>query len=205
MERQGHLAQNAVWYLIRRSMLTTLPPSFSALRSHVLSLYTSLKERIASLAILQGTPKSVFSILLSWTFVLPPDVEGSLVSCDLCRCEAGLSSFIQGRAQLQERSSCSKPQLTGQIRLRAGLRRAEVEHNQQLLLDRLCRLFPRPCAQKQAVSLLFVGLVSVAVHWDNGWLQHCVTTVPPPLLHKHPTSWHCPHDGIVFTYNINIY
>lgn len=114
-----------------------LSPQVSLHSSLMLYLFTHhQKKKTARLAILQATPKSVFSILLSWTFALPPDVEGSLVSCDLCRCEAGVSGFIQGHAQLQERSRPSKPQLTGWIWLRAGLRRAAVEHSQPLL-DRL--------------------------------------------------------------------
>lgn len=114
-----------------------LSPQASLHSSLMFYLFTHhQKKKTASLEILQATPKSAFSILLSWTFALPPDVEGSLVSCDLCRCEAGLSGFIQGHAQLQERSGPSKPQLTGWIRPRAGLGRAAVEHS-QLLLDRL--------------------------------------------------------------------
>lgn len=190
---------------IGRNMFTISPSSLSALRSHVLSLYTLLKERTASLAILQATPKSVFSILLSWTFALPSDVEGPLIPCDLCRWEAGLSGFIQGHAQLQERSGCSKLQLTGWIRPWAGLRRAAVEHN-QLLLDCLCV----GCSPGSALRsrLLVVSLLAWCQRLSTETMGEYSTVwpqCPHALLHKHPTYLHCPHGGVVFTYTINIY
>lgn len=163
------------------------------------------KKKTARLAILQATPKSVFSILLSWTFALPPDVEGSLVSCDLCRCEAGVSGFIQGHAQLQERSGPSKPQLTGWIRLRAGLRRAAVEHSQPLL-DRLHIGYTPGSALRSRLLVFFLLAwcpwlsMETMGEYSTVWLQY-----PHALLRKHPTSWHCPHDGVIVTFNINIY
>lgn len=108
-------------------------------------------------------------------------------------------------AQLQERSSHSKLQFTGQMWPWTGLWTVAVEHSQLLLLAvSHVGYFPG--------SALRSGLLVVS--W-LAWLQWLSTEImsisvwrqysPQALLHNHSTSWHCPQDGIIVTYNINTY
>lgn len=113
-------------------------------------------------------------------------------------------------AQLQERSSHSKLQLTGQMwpsRCGLGLVCGQLQWNTascSFLAVSHVGYFPGSALRSRLVVvswLAWLQWLSTEIMSISVWRQYS----PQALLHNHSTSCHCPQDGIIVTYNINTY